>query len=274
MHVPHPQPPVLDCRQLSIHAGSHAHTQLIAPFDWQVHTGERWAVLGRNGIGKTSLMHALLGLNPHANPRIHLNGHALHQLSPAAQAQQRIWTPQHYDEAFTISVLQAVHSIGQRPPIETRDTADTSTSDNDSANSSAHSWHHTVQQTLHQYGLWTHRHTWVHLLSGGERQRLTWVMAQLCKGTHTRLWLLDEPLAAQDIAWQRRLLHTLNQEPQLSLIATIHDLNQIRAFATHVLLLAEGSVLAQGPAHSVMRPEILSRAYQTDISIDEQGWIY
>jgi iron complex transport system ATP-binding protein len=88
----------------------------------------------------------------------------------------------------------------------------------------------------------------------------------------TRLWLLDEPFSAQDIAWQRRLLQYL-RELNRALVATVHDLNQVRVFATHVLLLSDGAVLAQGAARDVMRSELLSRAFGVDLQVDDTGWV-
>ena len=57
------------------------------------------------------------------------------------------------------------------------------------------------------------------------------------------------------------------------MVATVHDLNQVHRFATHVLLLGEGGVLAQGAREQVMRTETLSRAFGVAIAVDEAGWI-
>lgn len=245
-------PVVLQCDQLSI---GFAERTLIAPFDWVVREGERWAVLGANGSGKTSLLHALLGASPADQPQlgaqIMLMGTRLSQLSVQTQARWRVWVPQRYEEPFTITVLQAVQSVAVSASIEV------------------------VMAVLAQFGLQTHARAWVHQLSGGERQRLTWAMAalraQLSEG-QTRLWLLDEPFSAQDIAWQQRLLHFLG-ECDGAVVATVHDLNQVPRFATHVLLLGEGGVLAQGAREEVMRSDTLSRAFGVSIAVDEAGWI-
>ena len=246
-------PVVLQCDRLAI---GFAERTLVAPFDWSVREGERWAVLGANGSGKTSLLHALLGASvadqPQLGEQITLMGTCLAQLSVQTQARWRVWVPQRYEEPFTITVLQALQSVAASTSIEV------------------------VLAVLGQFGLQTHARAWVHQLSGGERQRLTWSMAalraQLSDG-QTRLWLLDEPFSAQDIAWQKRLLQFL-REREGAVVATVHDLNQVRAFATHVLLLGEGGVLAQGLREQVMQPEWLSRAFGVEISLDEEGRVY
>ena len=244
---------VLRCRQLSIRFGQK---NLVRPFDWTVNEGERWAVLGANGAGKTSVLHALLGV-PVGEASAQLSavemmGSSLAHVSVQTQARRRVWVPQRYEEPFTITVGQALHSIAQSA---TRDE---------------------VVAQLMQFGLQSHAQAWVHQLSGGERQRLTWAMAalraQLSEG-QTRLWLLDEPFSAQDIAWQKRLLQFLCERDG-AVVATVHDLNQVWAFATHVLLLGEGGVLAQGLREQVMQPEWLSRAFGVEISLDEEGRVY
>ena len=243
---------VLRCRQLSIRFGQK---NLVRPFDWTVNEGERWAVLGANGAGKTSVLHALLGV-PVGDvsgqlSAVELMGSRLDQVTVQTQARWRVWVPQRYEEPFTITVGQALRSVA---PSATMDD---------------------VMAQLTQFGLQSHVLAWVHQLSGGERQRLTWSMAalraQLSDG-QTRLWLLDEPFSAQDIAWQQRLLRFLG-ECDGAVVATVHDLNQVHRFATHVLLLGEGGVLAQGGREEVMRADTLSRAFGVSIAVDEAGWI-
>ena len=236
---------LLQCQQLSIRVGQK---QLIEPFDWQVNSGERWAVLGQNGVGKTALLHALLGVDARCHASVLLGGVSLSELSVQQQAQQRVWVPQRYDEPFTITVVQALHSVA---PTVSMDA---------------------LFNQLDAFGLREHAQAWVHQLSGGERQRLTWAMAAVRVTDVTRLWLLDEPFSAQDIAWQRRLLQYL-RELNRALVATVHDLNQVRVFATHVLLLSDGAVLAQGAARDVMRSELLSRAFGVDLQVDDTGWV-
>lgn len=243
---------VLRCRQLSVQFGLKT---LVRPFDWTVNEGERWAVLGANGAGKTSVLHALLGV-PVGEASAQLSavemmGSSLAQVSVQTQARWRVWVPQRYEEPFTITVGQALHSISQSATLDE------------------------VVAQLAQFGLQSHAQAWVHQLSGGERQRLTWAMAalraQLSDG-QTRLWLLDEPFSAQDIAWQKRLLQFLC-ELDGAVVATVHDLNQVRAFATHVLLLGEGGILTLGTREQVMQPEWLSRAFGVEIRLTEDGWV-
>ena len=239
------QPAVIDIHQLSIQHGART---VLAPFDWTVQAGERWAILGANGTGKTSVLHALLGIDVKAASHVSLMGHSLSSLSPREQALLRVWVPQHYDEPFTLTVVQALTSVAQ----EADDAC--------------------IDRVLARYGLHHLAQHWVHTLSGGERQRLTWAMSAARTTTLTQLWLLDEPLAAQDLAWQSVLLKQLRHAP-CAVVAAVHDLNQVSQFATHVLLIQKNAtgiaeVIAAGLSAEVMQAELLSAAYGVDLHLE------
>ena len=239
------QAAVIEVHQLSI---QHGVRTVLAPFDWTVQAGERWAILGANGTGKTSVLHALLGIDVKTASHVSLLGHSLSTLSAREQAALRGWVPQRYDEPFTLTVVQALTSVAQ-------DADDVC-----------------IDRVLMCYGLQHLAQCWVHTLSGGERQRLTWAMSAARTTNLTQLWLLDEPLAAQDLAWQSVLLKQLHDTP-CAVVAAVHDLNQVQQFATHVLLIQKNTsgaaeVIASGLVDEVMQAELLSAAYGVNLHLE------
>ena len=215
---------ILQAKQLSIQYGG---SMLVEPFDWTVNAGEKWAILGANGAGKSSLLRTICGMETDQYESVLFNEQPLKSLSPRVQAAHRLWVPQRYDEPFNITVWQALSSLNQ-------------------GRSEAH-----LQASLEAFGLLKMQNHWVHQLSGGERQRLTWAMAHAHQQPSTQLWLLDEPFAAQDLAWQVRLLRYLKALP-CAAVAAVHDVNQVADFASHVLMLISN---ANG-VHRVMTGEI------------------
>ncbi|MBB2966419.1 ABC transporter ATP-binding protein [Leifsonia aquatica] len=88
-------------------------------------------------------------------------------------------------------------------------------------------------------------------LSGGQRQRV-WVALALAQ--QTGILLLDEPTTFLDIAHQFELLELfreLNLEGR-TLVAVLHDLNQASRYATHIIAMNEGRIVAQGAPADVV----------------------
>jgi molybdate transport system ATP-binding protein len=86
----------------------------------------------------------------------------------------------------------------------------------------------------------------VHQLSGGERQRVALARALLAQ---PRLLLLDEPLAAVDVARREEVLpylETLRDRFSIPMLYVSHQYEEVLRLASHVVLLADGRVLACG----------------------------
>ncbi|MFB4196134.1 ABC transporter ATP-binding protein [Streptomyces carpaticus] len=97
-------------------------------------------------------------------------------------------------------------------------------------------------------------------LSGGQRQR-AWIAMVLAQ--RTELLLLDEPTTYLDIAHQYDLLELcaeLHREGR-TIVAVLHDLNQAARFATHLVVMNAGRVVAQGPPREVMTAELVGEVF-------------
>jgi molybdate transport system ATP-binding protein len=89
-------------------------------------------------------------------------------------------------------------------------------------------------------------------LSGGERQRVAMARA-LCASPH--LLLMDEPLAALDAARKAEVLpylQALHRDLEIPVIYVSHSIDEIARLADYMVVLRDGSVLAQGPTHELM----------------------
>ncbi|WP_354701775.1 Ferric enterobactin transport ATP-binding protein FepC [Paraconexibacter sp. AEG42_29] len=98
-------------------------------------------------------------------------------------------------------------------------------------------------------------------LSGGQRQRV-WLAMVLAQ--ETPLLLLDEPTTFLDIAHQIEVLDLcadLHAERGHTLVAVLHDLNHACRYATHLIAMADGRVVAQGPPGEVVDAELVERVF-------------
>jgi iron complex transport system ATP-binding protein len=89
-------------------------------------------------------------------------------------------------------------------------------------------------------------------LSGGQRQRV-WIAMALAQ--QTPLLLLDEPTTYLDIAHQLDVLDLcarLHEEQERTLVAVLHDLNHAARYATHLIAMRDGRVVATGPPRDVV----------------------
>ncbi|MEI7515945.1 MAG: molybdenum ABC transporter ATP-binding protein [Betaproteobacteria bacterium] len=103
-------------------------------------------------------------------------------------------------------------------------------------------------------------------LSGGERQRVAIARAL---ATQPRLLLLDEPLAALDLARRHEILPWLERmrdELSLPMLYITHSVDELARLANHVVVLEGGAVKACGPAQ-----EVLARVDTPAIVGDEAG---
>jgi iron complex transport system ATP-binding protein len=106
-------------------------------------------------------------------------------------------------------------------------------------------------------------------LSGGQRQRV-WLAMALAQ--QTELLLLDEPTTFLDIAHQVEVLDLcarLHEEQQRTLVAVLHDLNQAARYATHLIAMRDGRVVAQGPPAGIVTADLVERVFDLPCQVIE-----
>ena len=97
-------------------------------------------------------------------------------------------------------------------------------------------------------------------LSGGQRQRV-WVAMVLAQ--QTSLVLLDEPTTFLDIAHQIDLMELFTDlnDQGTTLVAVLHDLNQAARYATHLIAMKDGAVVAQGAPAEIVTAELVEEVF-------------
>ncbi|WP_449280742.1 ABC transporter ATP-binding protein [Leucobacter sp.] len=97
-------------------------------------------------------------------------------------------------------------------------------------------------------------------LSGGQRQRV-WVAMALAQ--ETGILLLDEPTTFLDISHQIELLELFTDlhRSGRTLVAVLHDLNHAARYASHLIAMRDGAVVAEGPPAEIITAELVEQVF-------------
>ncbi|MFC4059632.1 ABC transporter ATP-binding protein [Planomonospora corallina] len=97
-------------------------------------------------------------------------------------------------------------------------------------------------------------------LSGGQRQRV-WLAMALAQ--ETPILLLDEPTTFLDIAHQIEVLDLCADlhEQGRTLVAVLHDLNQACRYATHLIVMRAGRIVAEGDPAEIVTAELVQEVF-------------
>lgn len=97
-------------------------------------------------------------------------------------------------------------------------------------------------------------------LSGGQRQRV-WIAMVLAQDTP--ILLLDEPTTFLDIAHQIELLDLLAElnAQGRTVVAVLHDLNQACRYASHLVAMKDGAIVAEGGPSAIVTAELVEAVF-------------
>lgn len=203
-------------------------------------------IIGPNGCGKSTLLRSLARLLPPSSGQILLGGSDIRSHPSRSVARTIGLLPQSGVAPEGITVIDLV-SRGRYPHQgfmrQWSDTDERAVSEALTATSTK------------QYA--TRR---VDELSGGQRQRV-WVAMVLAQ--ETPMILLDEPATYLDIAHQIEVLELcrrLHQDGH-TLVAVLHDINQAARYASHLIAMRDGAIIAQGPPRDVITSELIESVF-------------
>lgn len=230
---------------------------LLDGVDLTVRTGERWAVLGPNGSGKTSLLAiAALRLHP-SRGEVEVLGQRLgrtdvrrlrRRVGFASQALADALRP---DLSATDVVMTAKHGALE-PWWHTWDEADRAE----------------ARECLGRMGLGGFASRTFETLSSGERQR---VLVARTLMAAPGLVLLDEPSAGLDLGARERLVADLGalagDAATAPVVLVTHHLEEVPPGFTHALVLRGGTVLASGPLEETLTGSVLGEAFGLPLTV-------
>lgn len=226
---------------------------LLSPLTLDFAEGKVYGLIGHNGSGKSTLLKLLARQHEASGGNVLLNGKRTQAWSARAYARQVAYLPQHLPAATQLTAQELVamgryawNGLLRRQSDQDREAV-----------AQALALTHT-EQFAGQL---------VDTLSGGERQRI-WLA--MCLAQQSRYLLLDEPLAALDIAHQvevMKLVRHLVRMLGLGVVIVIHDINLAAQYCDELVALQQGHLLRQGSPAEMMNSDVLAEIYQVDMHI-------
>ena len=209
--------------------------------------GECIALLGPNGVGKTTLLRLAAGtLLPKAG-EVRLKSQPLDRLQQRMIAQSVALVPQNVDVPFAFTVEQFIEQ-GRSPFL--RMFGGLQPADREA-----------IEEAMELTDTRSLRRRVFNQLSGGERQR---VKIALSLAQRPQLLLLDEPTQHLDIGRQFEivdLIRSLSRQG-IAILASIHDFTLIEGTFSAVWLLSPEEGLYKGTPGEILQAELLERAFQ------------
>ena len=234
--------------------------RVLGPVSLTIAAGERWALLGPNGGGKTTLLTVIGGRRQPSSGtarvlgitfsrgdirRLHADiGHTSHALSELIPPRLTV-----------VDVVLTGKRAALSPWFQHYDDADLAQ----------------AEARLREVGCGQLLHRVFETCSQGERQRV--LLARAMFGT-PRMLVLDEPSAGLDLPAREALIGAIERsvagDPRLSVVIATHHLEEIPPSATHAALLRDGVFVATGPIGEVLTTEHLHRCFALEVEVERR----
>ncbi|ORT99153.1 ABC transporter related protein [Anaerovibrio sp. JC8] len=223
---------------------------VITDASFDVGSGEFVGIIGKNGAGKSTLLKSLRGFLPLEKGSISLFDKDIRSYSQRELAVQIAYLQQQVEMTFDYTARDMVMA-GRYPYMKWWEQS----SDRDQE---------IIDACMKYTGVMELADTPIKAMSGGQRQRvyLAKVLAQ-----QTHVLFLDEPASGLDLFYQEEIFRFCQEMCRYgkTVIMVVHELNLAARYCSRLMLLKEGTIIADGKPAEVLTDSLLTQAYGVDI---------
>lgn len=239
---------ILDVKNINF---AYNNRPALVNISFSAEAGELMAILGPNGVGKTTLLKCINAIHRPSSGRILVDGKDVLTMNPNEIARSIGYVAQR-SEAAWLTVFDAV-LMGRKPHIKWQ------VSEKDLR---------IVEAGLRRLHLNHLSLRYVPQLSGGELQKVSVARALV---QEPQLMLLDEPTSFLDLKNQIEILKILRRvvdEHRIAAVTTMHDLNTALRYAQRFLFLKDHRIFATGPIEEITA-EMIEEVYEVHVTIQQ-----
>jgi polar amino acid transport system ATP-binding protein len=216
---------------------SFAGHTVLAGIDLDIANGERVAILGPSGGGKTTLLRSICALEKPDAGEVKIGEHILWPRGDAFD-QARSLIGMVFQQFNLFPHLRVIDNLTLAPRLVQQRTRAES--------------EHEAEAWLERVGLADKARAWPANLSGGQRQRVAIARALMM---HPEVLAFDEPTSALDpelVGEVVAVVRDLAASTDMTMLLVTHQLGFARAVADRVIVLADGVLVEDGPAKQVL----------------------
>ncbi|MEN1967260.1 metal ABC transporter ATP-binding protein [Lentibacillus sp. N15] len=233
---------------------SYHGNEALHDINFNVDQGKLVGVIGPNGAGKSTLLKSMLELISRDHGRVEMFGQSMNNVR-----KKITYIPQRsdIDWTFPINVIDTVLlgtypelGVFHRPKRKHKDWA---------------------YECLKKVGMEQYSKRQIGELSGGQQQRVFMARALAQKA---ELFCLDEPFVGIDATSEETIMNILRdlRNKGNTVLVVHHDLSKANAYFDDVILLNK-QLIDEGPAEQVLRPEVMMKAYGSQLPFLQKGGV-
>ena len=231
---------------------SYGEHEVLRGVSFSVEPGQLVALLGPNGVGKSTLFKCMLGLLKNFSGDTVINGKSVKKMTAMELAREVAYIPQWHYPSFNFSVIDMVlmgtTSQISRSAVPGREQIET------------------AEQALDKMNILHLRDKGYTQISGGEQQL---VLVSRALAQKARILIMDEPSSNLDFGNQFRIMKQIKDlaADGYTVIESLHNPDQAYMYADRIIAMKGGMIIADGKPCETMDAELINKLYGVEVKV-------